>query len=322
MARILTGIQSTGRPHLGNLLGAMLPGLALAQSTTHEAFFFIADLHTLTTIKDVASRQEYTYATAAAWLSLGLDPNQVVFYRQSRVPEVCELVWYLSCFAPYPMLANAHAFKDKSQRLSTVNAGLFTYPVLMAADILLYNTEVVPVGQDQLQHLEITRDIANSFNHQCGDTFTLPEAKLSPTTPTVPGVDGQKMSKSYKNTIDVFLPEKALKKAVMSIKTDSTPLGQPKDPDRCTVFRLYSMLAPEAQIVTMRRRYQAGNYGYGHAKQELLAVILDRFAEARQRFKAYITDLPAVDAQLALGEAKARKIAVCTLEKVRSRLGY
>lgn len=322
MARILTGIQSTGRPHLGNLLGAMLPALELAQTPAHEAYFFIADLHTLTTVKDAVLRQEHTYATAAAWLSLGLDPTQAVFYRQSRVPEVCELAWYLSCFAPYPMLANAHAFKDKAQRRSEVSVGLFTYPVLMAADILLYDAEVIPVGKDQLQHLEMARDIASSFNHQCGPTLVLPTPRLAAEAPIVPGTDGQKMSKSYKNTIDIFLPEKALQKAVMSIETDSTPLAQPKDPDQCTVFALYSLLASPAQVAAMRQGYVAGNYGYGQAKKALLAVILERFEAPRQRFEAYTRDLSAIDEQLAVGEAKARAVAACTLDKVRNRLGY
>ena len=322
MKRILTGIQSTGRPHLGNLLGAMLPAIELAKDPKHEALFFIADLHTLTTIKDPVQRKAYVHATAAAWLACGLDTKRVIFYRQSQVPAVCELAWYLNCFAPYPMLANAHAFKDKARRLADVSAGLFTYPVLMAADILLYEANVVPVGQDQLQHLEIAKNIAISFNYQCGETLVLPQAQVKANVRTVPGTDGQKMSKSYGNTIDPFLPAKALMKTVMGIVTDSTPLDQPKNPDQCTVFSLYSRLATEAQTAALRQKYQAGGYGYGQAKKALGELILERFAVERQRFQAYMGDVSAIEQELAEGAAKASVIAEQTLEKVRTKLGY
>jgi tryptophanyl-tRNA synthetase len=322
MARILTGIQSTGRPHLGNLLGAMRPAIALAKDPAHEALLFIADLHTLTHIKDPQQRQEYVYATAAAWLACGLDTARAIFYRQSQVPAVCELAWYLNCFTPYPMLANAHAFKSKSARLAEVSAGLFTYPVLMAADILLYEAEIVPVGKDQLQHLEIARDIATSLNLQYGETFVLPKAQIKTDMCTIPGTDGQKMSKSYQNTIDPFLPAKELKKRIMAIETDSTSIDQPKDPDSCNVFGLYSALASAEQTAAMRKQYQEGGYGYGHAKQELLALILEQFAAERQRFSAYIQDVPTIEQQLVIGEAKARERAANTLEKVRNKLGY
>lgn len=300
----------------------MLPAIRLAQDTTHNALFFIADLHTLTSIKDPAVRKANTYATAAAWLACGLDAEKMIFYRQSQVPAVCELTWYLSCLAPYPMLANAHAFKDKSTRLADVSVGLFTYPVLMAADILLYEAQLIPVGPDQLQHLEITRDLAASFNYRYGETFVIPQAQLQPNVRTLPGTDGQKMSKSYNNTIDLFLPEKALKKVIMGIQTDSTPLAQPKDPDRCTVFALYSALADTAQVAAMRQQYQAGGYGYGEAKKALFELILERFATERQQFQAYMQDFAAIDQQLAMGEAKATDIANKTLERVRDRLGY
>ncbi|MEL6413050.1 MAG: tryptophan--tRNA ligase [Bacteroidota bacterium] len=322
MTRILTGIQNTGKPHLGNLLGAMLPALQLAQTTPHDALFFIADLHTLTSLKDAAQRRENTYATAAAWLACGLDTAQATFYRQSQIPAVCELAWYLNCLTPYPMLANAHAFKDKAARLADVSAGLFTYPVLMAADILLYEASVVPVGQDQLQHLEITRDLAARFNHHYGETFVLPQAQVQAEIRTIPGTDGQKMSKSYKNTIDPFLPEKALKKVIMAIETDSTPLEAPKDPDQCNVFALYKLLADKAQAATVRQKYLAGGYGYGHAKKELFALILDKFAAERQQYQAYIHDIPAIEQQLAAGETRARELAAPMLEKVRTQLGY
>jgi len=307
---------------LGNLLGAMLPAIRLSQDPAHTALLFVADLHTLTSVQEPALRKANGYATVAAWLACGLDPTQVIFYRQSQVPAVCELAWYLNCVAPYPMLANAHAFKDKATRLADVSVGLFTYPVLMAADILLYEAQVVPVGPDQVQHLEITRDIAARFNHRYGETFVLPEAQLQSHIRTLPGTDGQKMSKSYHNTIDIFLPEKELKRVVMSIQTDSTPLAQAKDPEQCTVFALYSALAEADQVVAMRRKYQAGGYGYGQAKQALLALILDRFATERERFQAYMQDLGTIDQQLASGEAQARSLAQTTLAKVRERLGY
>lgn len=322
MTRILTGIQSTGRPHLGNLFGAMLPAIQLAKDPTHDALFFIADLHTLTSIKDPGQRQTYVHAIAAAWLACGLDTDKAIFYRQSQVPIVCELAWYLSCFTPYPMLANAHAFKDKTTYLANVNAGLFTYPVLMAADILLYEATVVPTGNDQRQHLEMARDIAARFNHQYGETFVLPQAQVKATFRTIPGTDGRKMSKSYHNIIDPFLPEKELQKTIMAIKTDSTPLDQPKNPDQCTVFYLYNMLANETQAAALRKKYVTGGHGYGHAKKELLALILERFATERASFQAYMQDLPAIEQQLAAGEAKAKDIAAQTLEKVRTKLGY
>ena len=322
MTRILTGIQCTGRPHLGNVLGAMLPAIDLARDPAHEALFFLADLHTLTTIRDAKERKEYMHATAAAWLALGLDTNRITFYRQSQVPAVCELAWYLNCFTPYPMLANAHSFKEKASRLAAVSAGLFTYPVLMAADILLYQGAVVPVGKDQLQHLEMVRDIASSFNQQYGDTFVLPQAKTSSNIQTIPGTDGQKMSKSYHNTIDMFLPEKQLRKGIMQIQTASTPLASPKDPAQCTVFHLYSVLASAAQTADMRARYLAGSIGYGEAKQALLALILQQFAPARDRFDAYMRELPAIEQQLAAGEARASAMAEKTLAQVRTKLGY
>lgn len=262
------------------------------------------------------------YAAAAAWLACGLDTKQVTFYRQSQVPEVCELTWYLNCLTPYPMLANAHAFKDKASRLADVSAGLFTYPVLMAADILLYQAEIVPVGQDQVQHLEIARDIASRFNHQYGETFVLPQAQVKENIRTIPGTDGQKMSKSYGNTIDPFLPEKVLKKTVMGIQTDSTPLEQPKDPDQCNVFNLYSLLAEEAQTAALRQKYEAGGYGYGQAKKELLELILEQFATERERFQYYMQDVAAIEQELSQGEKKAKHLAMQTLEKVRIHLGY
>ena len=322
MARILTGIQSTGRPHLGNLLGAIMPGVELSREEKNESFFFIADLHSLTTIKDAEVRKENIYAVAASWLACGFDTDKNVFYRQSQVPEVCELTWYLNCFTPFPMLANAHSFKDKSDRLSDVNAGLFTYPVLMASDIILYDAHFVPVGKDQKQHLEMTRDIASTFNNKYGETFVVPEAKIDERVMLVPGTDGQKMSKSYGNIIDVFLPKKQLKKQVMSIVTDSTPLEEPKDPDTCHVFTIYALLASDEQIAEMRQKYQGGNYGYGHAKKELLELILTKFEKEREIFDHYMNNLDLLEEKLRIGEKKAQKVAQETLKRVREKLGF
>lgn len=322
MARILTGIQSSGRPHLGNVLGAILPGIELANTPGNEAFFFIADFHSLTSIKEAQERQENTNAVAAAWLAFGFDTKNNLLYRQSRIPEVCELTWYLNCFTPYPMLANAHSFKDKQDRLSDVNAGLFTYPVLMTADIIMYDADVVPVGKDQKQHLEMARDIASSFNNRYGETFVLPDARISEEVMTVPGTDGQKMSKSYGNIIDPFLPEKQLKKQVMNIVTDSTPLEDPKDPENDNVYAIFKLLAKPEDAETMRQNYLKGGYGYGHAKKELLGLILEKYAEPRRKFAYYMNNLPELDAALQEGEAKAREIGLATLQRVREKLGY
>ena len=322
MARILTGIQSTGRPHLGNLLGAIIPAIELSKKEQDQSLFFIADLHSLTQVKDPIIRTENTNATAAAWIACGMDTDQQILYRQSRIPQVCELAWYLNCFTPYPMLANAHSFKDKSDRLSDVNAGIFTYPVLMASDIVLYDADIVPVGKDQKQHLEMTRDIAGSFNNQYGETFVLPEARIDQSVMTIPGTDGHKMSKSYNNTIDIFMAEKPLKKTVMSIITDSTPLEEPKNPDTCNVFALYKLLASTEQIQDMRNNYQGGNYGYGHAKKALLELILERFSEERSVFNQLMADPAEINRLLEQGEQKARAIADEVLARVRERLGY
>ena len=322
MARILTGIQSSGKPHLGNLLGAILPAIELSKNEKNESFFFIADLHSLTTIKDSKVRIENTNAVAAAWISCGFDTSKNVFYRQSRVPKVCELTWYLNCFTPYPMLANAHSFKDKSNKLADVNAGLFDYPVLMAADILLYDADFVPVGKDQKQHLEITRDIATSFNHQYGETFVVPEPQIDDKVMTIPGTDGQKMSKSYGNIIDTFLPEKQLRKNVMQIVTDSTPMEEPKDPDSCNVFALYEILGSDDQVTEMRKNYLGGNYGYGHAKQALFELIVEKFQSEREKFTYLMEHPEELEQQLHEGEKKADQIASEVLTRVKNKLGF
>jgi len=322
MARILTGIQSTGVPHLGNILGAIKPAIEMAKDPKHESLLFIADLHSLTQIKDPKLLSDNTYAVAATWLAMGLDIKKSIFYRQSDVAETAELTWFLCCFFPFTRLELAHSFKDKADRLQDVNGGLFVYPMLMAADILLYDVNFVPVGKDQLQHLEMARDVASRFNHQMGETFVLPEAQTQKETMLIPGIDGEKMSKSRGNFINVFLPEKELKKQVNSIVTDSLELEAPKNPDTCNAFKLYSVLATESEIVEMRKNYLAGGWGYGHTKKAILDKILVDFAEPRTKFDYYINNRSELDAALAEGADKARAIARPVLSRVRERSGY
>ena len=322
MARILTGIQSSGRPHLGNLLGAIIPAIELSKQPGNDSFFFIADMHSLTTVKDAETRKQNTQAVAAAWLAFGFDVEKNCLYRQSRIPEVTELTWYLNCFAPYPMLANAHSFKDKADRLSDVNAELFTYPVLMAADIVLYDSNIVPVGKDQRQHLEICRDIATSFNNTYGDTFVIPEAKIEEAIMTIPGTDGQKMSKSTGNIIDIFLPDKELLKQIKTIVTDSTPLEQPKNPDTDNVFALYKLIGTQEQTEALRSKYLAGNFGYGHAKQALFDLIVDKYKKEREAFNFFMSNPVELEKQLQRGEEKARIVAFNVLDRVRKKLGF
>ncbi|MFK7048342.1 MULTISPECIES: tryptophan--tRNA ligase [Flavobacterium] len=322
MAKILTGVQSTGTPHLGNLLGAIIPAIKMANQPENESFLFIADLHSVTQIKDGTLLKNNTYSTAAAWLACGLDINKVTFYRQSDVPQVTELTWYLSCFFPFQRLTLAHSFKDKADRLEDVNAGLFTYPMLMAADILAYDAEIVPVGKDQLQHVEITRDVASRFNHQMGETFVLPQAKTEEDTMLIPGTDGEKMSKSRNNTINIFLDDKALLKQIKAIQTDSTPLEDPKNPETCNVFALYKLLATEEQTTLLRDKYLAGNFGFGHAKQALYDLIIERFAFERERYNYYMNNLTELDSVLQIGAEKASAIANNVIKRVRTKLGF
>lgn len=322
MARILTGIQSSGRPHLGNLLGAIIPAIELSRNPGNESFFFIADLHSMTTIKDAKTRVDNVRAVAAAWLAFGFDVEKNFFYRQSRVTEVTELTWYLTCMTPYPMLANATSFKDKASNLSDVNAGIFEYPVLMAADIIMYDANFVPVGKDQRQHIEIARDIASSFNRQYGETFVIPEARISEELMTIPGTDGRKMSKSYNNIIDIFLPEKELKKQVMSIVTDSTPMEAPKDPANDNVFAIYKVVATPEQSEELAKKYRAGNFGYGHAKSELLNLLITKYAKEREVFNHYMNNPDELDKKLQIGEDKVRSIAKAKVLDVRRKTGY
>ncbi|MGB5459251.1 MAG: tryptophan--tRNA ligase [Eudoraea sp.] len=322
MARILTGIQSTGTPHLGNILGAIIPAINMAKDRENDSFLFIADMHSLTQIKNGEELRHNTYATAATWLAFGLDVESTVFYRQSDVPQVTQLAWYLSCFYPYQRLTLAHSFKDKADRLEDVNAGLFTYPMLMAADILLYDANIVPVGKDQLQHIEMTRDVASRFQSQMGETFVMPEAQVQKDTMYIPGIDGAKMSKSKGNLIDIFQPDKKLRKQVMSIVTDSKSLEDSKDPEADTTFSLYRILASDAQIAEMRSNYLNGNYGYGHAKQALYELILEKFKSPRDKFNYYMNHLNEVDDALSIGAEKAKKVADSVLERVRNKVGY
>ncbi len=322
MARILTGIQSTGTPHLGNILGAIIPAIKMAENPENESYLFIANLHTLTQIKDAELLRHNTYSVAATWLAFGLDIEKTVFYRQSDIPQVTELSWYLSSFFPYQRLTLAHSFKDKADRLEDVNTGLFTYPMLMAADILMYDAEIIPVGKDQLQHIEMTRDVASRFHAKAGETFILPEGKIQENTKLIPGTDGEKMSKSRNNIINIFLNDKKLRKQIMGIQTDSTPLEDPKDWKSCNCFAIYSLLANDEQIETMKANYENGGYGYGHAKQALFELIVEMFADQREKYNYYMDHLGEVDKALALGAEKAKKVADDVLKRVRERIGY
>lgn len=321
MARILTGIQSTGTTHLGNLLGAIIPAVNLSKEDDNESFLFIADLHALTQVKDAELLKENTYKTAASWLACGLDPEKTIFYRQSDIPEVTELMWHLLCFYPYKRLTLAHSFKDKADRLDDVNGGLFTYPMLMAADILLYDAEVVPVGKDQKQHIEMTRDVATKFNLQHGNTFIIPEDAIAEDTKLIPGTDGHKMSKSRNNLIDIFLPDKKLRKQIMSIVSNSEALEDPKDPDNCNIFSLYSIIAAPDAVAEMRNNYENGGYGYGHAKQALYELILEKFEKERTRFQYLMHNQKEIEEALAVGAKKARKVAQEVIQRVRTKSG-
>lgn len=323
MSRILTGVQSTGTPHLGNLLGAIIPAIEMANNPANESFLFIADMHSLTQIKDGAQLRHNTYSTAATWLAFGLDIDKTVFYRQSDVPQTAELTWYLSCFFPYQRLTLAHSFKDKSDRLEDVNAGLFVYPMLMAADILLYDAEIVPVGKDQAQHIEMTRDVANRFHAATKtETFVLPEASHNEETMYIPGTDGAKMSKSKGNIIDIFLPDKKLRKQIMGIKTDSTPMEEPMETEGCNVFNLYKLLATPEQLERLRENYKRPDFGYGHAKQAVYEVIIEKYAAQREKYKYYMDNLNEIDAALQIGAEKATKVASGVIERVRKVVGY
>ena len=320
MSRILTGIQSTGTPHLGNILGAIVP--AIEESKNNESFLFIADLHSLTQIKDSSILKENTYSTAAAWLAFGLDSNKTVFYKQSDVPSTTELSWILSTYFPYQRLTLAHSFKDKSDNLKDINVGLFTYPMLMAADILLYDSNFVPVGKDQLQHLEITRDVAIKFNNKHGETFVIPEALVNESTKYVTGTDGEKMSKSKNNILNIFLPEKDLKKQIMTIQTDSTPLEAPKDHESCNVFKIFKLIDEKDHVEIVKKKYKSGGYGYGHAKTELFELIISKYKNQRDKYSYLMSNKQEIDSVLNEGATKAQVIASKVLTRVKTKLGF
>lgn len=309
--RVLTGIQSSGKPHLGNILGSILPSIELSHS--NDSLFFVADLHSLTTIKDRQIIQN-TYSVAAAWLAFGLTKP---LFRQSDIPSVTELYWYLCCNTPYPMLSNAHAFKEKNDNLSNINAGIFSYPVLMAADILLYDSDVVPIGKDQVQHLEITRDIAKAFNKTYGEIFTIPKAKVFDTT--VVGTDGRKMSKSYGNTIDVLADDKTIKKAVYSIVTDSKGVEEPKDADTCNIFKIYSLIAGANDTEAMREKYLSG-YGYGMAKKDLYELIVEKFKKERENYNEYMNNIDYIENVFKSGYVIANEIAGKKMQMIRKTI--
>ena len=322
MARILTGVQSTGTPHLGNILGAIIPAIKMSNDPENESYLFIADMHSLTQIKDANTLRQNTYATAAAWLAFGLNIEKTVFYKQSSVPQVTELSWYLSCFFPFSRLELAHSFKDKADRLEDINGGLFTYPMLMAADILLYDANIIPVGKDQLQHIEMTRDVASRVHAKVGDVFVIPEAKVQKGNMLIPGIDGQKMSKSKRNVIDIFQTDKALRKQIMSIQTDSAALEAPKQWSNCNSFAIYKLLASDSKIAEMKVNYEAGGYGYGHAKQELFELICEQFSEQRKLYAYYMDNLEEIDQALEIGAKKAAKVANGVLDRIRGKIGY
>lgn len=319
MARVLSGIQPSGTLHVGNYFAMMKP--MIEHQENHELFAFLVNYHAMTTIDDGELLRKNTLDAAMDFLALGLDPDRCYFYVQSDIPEVTELTWLLSCHTSHGLLERSHSYKDKIARGIVPSAGLFTYPVLMAADILLYQAEIVPVGKDQKQHLEIARDIAERFNHTYGEIFTLPEPQISEDLAVIPGIDGQKMSKSYDNTINIFEDEKALKKKIMRVVTDSTPVEDPKDPDSCNVFALYKLFATPEQLADMRQRYEAGGMGYGQAKKELLELVIEYYRPYREKRAELADDPEEVRRILKKGAEKTRKVALATMEKVREATG-
>ena len=294
----------------------------MANKSNEESYFFIANLHSLTQIKDAKVLQDNTFSTAAAWLAFGLDTNKACFFRQSDVSEVTELAWHLSCFFPYQRLTLAHSFKDKSDNLKDVNAGLFSYPMLMAADILIYDANIVPVGKDQLQHLEITRDVAARFNNQMGETLVMPEPKLQEESKYVIGTDGEKMSKSKGNTIDIFLSDEKLKKQIMKIQTQSLSIEDKKNPNECNVYNIYSLIASKEKKEVLKTRYTTGGLGYGEAKEILFNEIVERFQKERDLYNTYHSNKSKVEGVLKDGAKKARKQAQIVLKRVRSKVGF
>lgn len=321
MKRILSGVQPSGRPHIGNYLGAIRQHIAMQKD--HECYLFIADLHALTTVRDPELMRRQTYELAVAYLSLGLDPNKTAFFKQSALPEHAELCWIFDCITKMPFLERAHAWKDaQAKGKKEVTVGLFNYPILMSADILLYQPDIVPVGKDQKQHVEIARDIATNFNQTFGETFKLPEPLIKEDVAVVPGTDGQKMSKSYGNTIDLFGTDVELKKQVMGIITDSTPLEESKNPETCNVFKLYKLFANKKEIEELAEKYKAGGFGYGDAKKTLLSKLMEYFADARQKYNEILPKKDYVYDVLEDGAKRAKKVAANTLEMAKKKIGY
>ena len=321
--RSLSGIKPSGDPHIGNYLGMIRPAIALQDS--YDAFYFVADYHALTSTHDSAVMQSHCYDITATFLALGLDPDRAVFWRQSDVPEVCELTWVLSCMTSMGLLERAHAYKAARDRgeAGTINHGVFAYPVLMAADILLYDADVVPVGKDQVQHIEMARDMAQRCNHIFGEgTLKLPQASVQEKVHTIVGTDGRKMSKSYDNAIPLFSSAKKLRKACMNITTDSKALEEPKDPDTCNVFALYRLFATGSQVDELAANYRAGGFGYGHAKQALFEVVDAQLGAARERYNDLRADEAALEAVLTLGAERAREVSLPVLARVRERVGF
>jgi tryptophanyl-tRNA synthetase len=317
--RILTGIKPTGRPHLGNYLGAIKPALDSVQDGA--SIFFVANLHALTTIKEQAQLRQLTYDVAATWLALGLDPAKAVFFRQSDVKELPLLSWILCCYTAQGLLERAHAYKAAKDRGDVINAGLYTYPVLMAADILAFDSTHVPVGEDQKQHVEYARDIAQAFNHHHGAVLTLPEPVILKEVAIIPGTDGRKMSKSYGNTVPIFAPPAELKKAVFSIKTDSTPMEAPKDPDQSSIFQIYRTLATPEQTAVLADKYRAGHFGWGDAKRALLDLLVEQFEPRRARYDFLMSHPEELEAIFAAGAQRASALAAPTLQRVSSAIG-
>jgi tryptophanyl-tRNA synthetase len=317
--RYLSGIQPSGTLHLGNYFGAMRQHVARQEA--HVCFYFIADYHALTSVHDPAKLREHVHGVALDYLAVGLDPAKAVFFRQSDVPEVTELAWILSTVTSMGLLERCHSFKDKIAKGIEASHGLFAYPVLMAADILLYDSERVPVGKDQVQHLEVTRDIAQSFNHRYGEVLVLPEAEVDARTAVVPGVDGQKMSKSYGNAIAMFASEKEIRKAVMRIVTDSKTVEEPKDPESNIAFQLYRLMASDAETEALAERFRRGGLGYGDAKKLLLEKILDYFGPFRRRRAELAADPAAIEAILHCGAERAREAASAVMRRVRGAVG-
>ncbi len=317
--KVLSGIQPSGQLHIGNYFGMMQQ--MISQMESSELYVFIVDLHALTSVHDRERLATGTLEAAADFMALGLDPDRCIFWVQSDVPEVCELTWVLSTIAPMGLIERCHSYKDKVAKGIMPSHGLFSYPVLMAADILLYQADRVPVGKDQKQHLEVARDLAQKFNNQFGETFTIPEPAISGQTAIVPGIDGQKMSKSYGNTIPIFLEGKQLKKRVMAIETDATPVEDPKDPDNCNLYQLMKLFATKERMAEIHDLYVNGGAAYGYLKLELLDLLNDKFADARSRKAEYLSDHASLKAILNKGADKAREKAAITLDLVRDKVG-